>query len=813
MNLAENRKRFLERVSKAAKMGGRAKKSGAPAAYATHVIGHAWEWIFFRGLAFSGMFPGKNLKIFMLSLLRLRNDITAEQFHRTVAKKRPFDIMIVGDDFKALTGVYVSTDKFTKEMSSLGYNCHNLHLKRRIKTAREAGLMAMRSDRIIFNSAKVFRHKNALWLINAILRRGFTPYFFLHETNWDFDLLAQRRPRVYRRLKFYLKRGHVLCVSGQQEKQVKRRFGVGVSTVVYENYRLFSGRPLMTMSTAPINLDASLNILMVGSLNARNGVELFSKLADLAKTRGRKWRFRWVGRGDIKSLYQSANVDWLGAEGGEDLRHRYLDADIVFISSVDDAMPLAALDAIQMYRRVVAYGGVGAADIIGDVAGCAVYQTHAPEHALKALEAAASEPIDLEQYRRLTNDFADMEAFLVRFGKAIGFRAPTTVKPGHTAYPFDPFQALAYIKSGPFADKLNRPLLIVGNGPSAAAFDDRRVPENPVVFRCNLFMFESKYRFGKHADAVCGAVHRRILQEALSAAIDTGCYAVDNFFYPMYLDRSALPTFRSGAAQHAKRFRPHLSHHNLIRLNPRLAPYFLPKSQRPMPGLPTQGMQMVATGCVLGFKKIYVIGVDFYQSVNARYAFTWPDYIENLVADKHKGGFETGVHGLDTEVAFLKLLADEYPDVEIYSLSEPSYLSTLRPVAPLLEKHWHAGDAIKHDAEFHARLRHRLQSPNRILIEASMKNGQLTGWAWNPADPTARQSLDLYIGERRVATLIADMYMKILDHNSVGDGECGFSRSLAEFDDIERGARLRLVSGNTSVDLQAVDGAKVRSSQ
>ena len=199
-----------------------------------------------------------------------------------LAKRRRFSVVIVGDDFNSLTGVHVSVINFVKRLTAFGHLCHSVNLKSDIKTRQQARLMVMRSDKFIFNSIGVFRNKNAIWMINEILKQDKTAYFYLHETNWGFDTFQRNSPKAYKRLKRCLKLGHVLCVSNQQAEQVKLRFGVSSYSIIYENCQPFKNVPLGMVASGPKDLNAPHNILMVGSIQKRKGVDLFS-MADLAQ--------------------------------------------------------------------------------------------------------------------------------------------------------------------------------------------------------------------------------------------------------------------------------------------------------------------------------------------------------------------------------------------------------------------------------------------------------------------------------------------------------------------------------------------------
>jgi hypothetical protein len=98
--------------------------------------------------------------------------------------------------------------------------------------------------------------------------------------------------------------------------------------------------------------------------------------------------------------------------------------------------------------------------------------------------------------------------------------------------------------------------------------------------------------------------------------------------------------------------------------------------------LPTTGLQMLAVAMILGYKEIYLVGVDFYQSTDVRYAFDIPDNIKKTLGNIHfTPGYEKGAHSFEYDLFFFNFLRNLYPEVQLYSISKHSYISTLIPMA------------------------------------------------------------------------------------------------------------------------------------
>ena len=133
--------------------------------------------------------------------------------------------------------------------------------------------------------------------------------------------------------------------------------------------------------------------------------------------------------------------------------------------------------------------------------------------------------------------------------------------------------------------------------------------------------------------------------------------------------------------RHTKLFTPAYDHWAIMATKPEIARLLM---SRP---LPTTGLQMLAVGMILGYKEIYLVGIDFYQSTDVRYAFDIPDDIKKTIGNVHfTPGYEVGAHSFEYDLFFFNILRKLYPDVKLYSISEHSYISTLIPMAKIDNK-------------------------------------------------------------------------------------------------------------------------------
>ncbi len=226
-----------------------------------------------------------------------------------------------------------------------------------------------------------------------------------------------------------------------------------------------------------------------------------------------------------------------------------------------------------------------------------------------------------------------------------------------------------------FAPLASRPLVIVGNGPSAALPPQHRLPADPVVFRMNWFFLESHYHFGSHADAWFFSVPNQTLEESLAQEIRTDRYTVDRLLSPMQ-----LPSSRDGDGWGHQLLDVQIEqqdHWAVIARHPRLARRFMSR-----PGLPTTGLQALGFALAVGFREVYLCGIDLYESTQARYGYTVPDQVAAaLTAKDITPGYESA-HSVDTDLAFLQACLAEFPDARVHNLSDSANLSTYLGAAP-----------------------------------------------------------------------------------------------------------------------------------
>jgi hypothetical protein len=126
---------------------------------------------------------------------------------------------------------------------------------------------------------------------------------------------------------------------------------------------------------------------MVGTQQPRKGVSLFSQVADLAQAAGLPARFHWYGAPVAigRDEYRSPHAVFHSHASPDRIERILSQARLFFLSSMDDPLPLGALEAIAAGIPVVASRSTGIAEIIDAFGNGAVFSDYTPAAALQAI--------------------------------------------------------------------------------------------------------------------------------------------------------------------------------------------------------------------------------------------------------------------------------------------------------------------------------------------------------------------------------------------------------------------------------------------
>ncbi|ECL6415714.1 alpha-2,3-sialyltransferase [Campylobacter coli] len=220
-------------------------------------------------------------------------------------------------------------------------------------------------------------------------------------------------------------------------------------------------------------------------------------------------------------------------------------------------------------------------------------------------------------------------------------------------------------------------VIIAGNGPSLQSINYQRLPKKYDIFRCNQFYFEDKYYLGKNIKAVFFNPYPFLQQyHTAKQLVFNNEYKIENIFCSTFnlpfIEKDNFinkfydffPDAKLGhkIIENLKEFYAYIKY-NEIYLNKRI----------------TSGIYMCAIAVALGYKNIYLCGIDFYKgetiypfeamSKNIKKTFPW-------MKDFKPSNF----HSKEYDIEILKLLESIYK-VNIYALCDNSTLANCFPLS------------------------------------------------------------------------------------------------------------------------------------
>ena len=234
-----------------------------------------------------------------------------------------------------------------------------------------------------FDVVKTLTQADMTTLAAAANVRGVPIVFYCHETQYVYRrILDDFGGRVQAFVQKILPSCNVLAVSDQQAEWLSTLGARSIRTV-YNSVGSAFVPQTRTRTEEQI-------ILMVGTQQRRKGVELFSRVADLARQDGLDWRFVWLGSytPDAKGLYRSGNVDWHGHASAEEVQAWLGRASVFFLSSIDDPMPLSVGEALATGVPCVAYKETGFASFIDFHSAGSVFSFYEAGTALNSIKDA-----------------------------------------------------------------------------------------------------------------------------------------------------------------------------------------------------------------------------------------------------------------------------------------------------------------------------------------------------------------------------------------------------------------------------------------
>ncbi|MFC0682057.1 glycosyltransferase family 4 protein [Lysobacter korlensis] len=329
-------------------------------------------------------------------------------------------IAVIGANFGRDVGLAIPVMTLAESLTASGRTTVRYLDARAFTTERQYREWIQPDDTLLVNGLETLTTAPALRrFVQGRLDAGARAFVYIHLTEAGLERERSRRPGELDAALRLLRRCTVLCVSAYQER-LFRGLGVHRTRVVYNTSPTLAGTAEASPPAARPVPDAP-TIVMVGTVQERKGVDLFSRVADLAAEQHPEWRFAWAGAptGPLPpGVLQSDRVAWLGRLDRDRIDDLLRTADAFFLSSRDDPMPLAVVEAIGAGLRVVSFDRVGASEILADADGYAAFAEYTPAAALRAIESALAAVPDRERWREARSRFT-VDAFEERMRKAL----------------------------------------------------------------------------------------------------------------------------------------------------------------------------------------------------------------------------------------------------------------------------------------------------------------------------------------------------------------------------------------------------------
>ena len=216
-------------------------------------------------------------------------------------------------------------------------------------------------------------------------------------------------------------------------------------------------------------------------------------------------------------------------------------------------------------------------------------------------------------------------------------------------------------------------IVIAGNGVSVSQIDYQRLPKDFDVFRMNNFFFEDKYYLGKKVDYYYtdyGFLEGQYFN--LHHLHERGEYQIGDFY--------TTPGENREKDWPATKDILKLAYGNPIYKE------FTIFYQKYYSHLISGGILSVFAAIELGYKEIYITGMDLYNNPNCVYPWKNGEFFEEKHERDRMGNVMNVInqyHPLDLQIKAINLLKS-MTDVKIYSISEQSAINELIELAPIV---------------------------------------------------------------------------------------------------------------------------------
>lgn len=271
--------------------------------------------------------------------------------------------------------------------------------------ARAHASIIKSSDIIIINSLSTLLNDAGGQLLNLLKSKKI--YLYLHETEFVLEYSDLQNPQRMTAFWKSLPYMGLLC-STEQQRLFYQKLGLKNTAVIYNSLNL---NPSYTWRRKRVLGDV-VRVVMIGSIQKRKGNRLFDQVANILSKSDRQYKFTWIGdktnREDGNYQFTKC-VEWVERVSAEEIYDVYLNADVFFLSSVDDPLPLSATEAAASGLRIVAYEKTGTYEILSDCTGFVSFSDYSPECAAEAIEKAIEDFPDKTDYTNISRFFTPTE--------------------------------------------------------------------------------------------------------------------------------------------------------------------------------------------------------------------------------------------------------------------------------------------------------------------------------------------------------------------------------------------------------------------
>jgi alpha-2,3 sialyltransferase len=231
----------------------------------------------------------------------------------------------------------------------------------------------------------------------------------------------------------------------------------------------------------------------------------------------------------------------------------------------------------------------------------------------------------------------------------------------------------AYTRLLPVIKKNEEPLIVAGSGPSLQRINYKRLPKDFLTFRINNFFLEDKYYLGKRVDLCYASMPRpETIYTLLSTITEYEYDFTHDFFLTSQVVTKGFGNFN---------YFPRIEIERILSIDNKAFSY-LAQTYYFQKKHVTSGILSLLTAIALGFKDIYLVGIDFYSDDDQRYGYKIGENYRKTVNDEDlQAGYSSRFHSREIDLKGLDL-ALSYEGVKIRSVCDDAFINQFIDLSP-----------------------------------------------------------------------------------------------------------------------------------